>query len=85
MKIDNKKLENFWYYHKNHVIIASVAIFLIVSGYFSEYHGKEADIYVSYINKDLTPLPSVIDLEKDYRCGFLMLIMVLKRQCQLLP
>ena len=55
MKIDNKKLENFWYYHKNHVIIASVAIFLIVGAIiFLSTTGKEADIYVSYINKDLT-------------------------------
>ena len=67
MKIDNKKLENFWYYHKNHVVIASVAIFLIVGAIiFLSTTGKEADIYVSYINKALTLLPSIIDLEKRF-------------------
>lgn len=65
MKIDIKKLENYWYYYKAHTIIGTLTILLtLIVVIFSCISDPVPDVYISYINKNLTPLKSVSDLEK---------------------
>lgn len=66
MRINIKKLENFWYYYKTHTIASVLIIVLTLSvAIFSHTKDHESDVVISYINKKLTPLKSVEDIEEN--------------------